>query len=47
MFPPEAEISIRPRRWLALVIALAFGVGLVAVATVVTDALSEEGCGGG
>jgi hypothetical protein len=39
---------IRPRNtWLKIVLALAFVTGLVALASVVTDLASDEGCDGG
>jgi hypothetical protein len=47
MLSPEAEASIRAPRWFRYFIAIAIIIGFVAVATVVTDAMSEEGCGGG
>jgi hypothetical protein len=40
--------SIRPRHtWLKIVVALAFVTGFVALASVVTDLASDEGCDGG
>lgn len=47
MHAPDAVVSVRPRRWIAFAIWLGVIAGVAAVATVVTDAMSEEGCGGG
>lgn len=40
--------AIRPSHtWLKIVLAIVFVTGFVAITTFVTDAFSDEGCGGG